>query len=443
MPRGIEKRGEERVEGGPPALIIVRSPATHNSRELREAQILRELGYRPRILGVVSEQVGERRATIQGVPVTRLSPSSPFSWARKRFGRSPHRGSPGPGTSGSPSREAGAGVAMSIAIRVHRWFRTLDFYRRAVAAVRELRPALVHCNDYNTMWVGVAARLMGGTTVVYDSHELWADRNLRPEPRWWLLACEFLFVRCAHRTITASPGYAEIMARRYRIPPPQVIRNIPAGVPESGRANGRGETTTRRAGPPPDREPVAVYVGALTSGRGLEVSIRALSRVPGARLRLIGPSHDGYRAELGELARREGVADRVELAAALPPERLVDAIREASVGLVLIQPVCLSYRMSLPNKLFEYVAAGVPVLGSDLPSIGRLIAEHQIGLVAEPNQVRDVAAKLAAMLEPKRNDEFRRAVRAAAVQLRWESESRLLAETYIQASGRAHGRAGT
>ncbi|HEY6654292.1 MAG TPA: glycosyltransferase family 4 protein [Solirubrobacterales bacterium] len=436
MTRGTEKRGDQRVGAGAPALIIVRSPATHNSRELREAHTLRKLGYRPRILGVVSEQVRERQATVQGIPVTRLSPTSPFSWVRMRLGRSRSASTAGPGTAGSPSRDADAGMAMSLAVRVHRWFRTIDFYRRAVAAVRDLRPALIHCNDYNTMWVGVAARLMGGTAVVYDSHELWADRNLRPEPRWWLLACEFLFVRCAHRTITASPGYAEIMARRYRIPPPQVIRNIPADVPPDGSA--AGDVRERPADPSrADGEPVAVYVGALTSGRGLEVSIQALAHVPGARLRLVGPSHDRYRAELGELARREGVADRVELAAAVPPERLLDAIRDASVGLVLIQPVCLSYRMSLPNKLFEYVAAGVPVLGSDLPSIGRLINEHQIGLVAQPDQVGDIAAKLSEMLQPSRNDEFRLAVRAAADRLRWSSESRLLADTYIQAAARA------
>jgi glycosyltransferase involved in cell wall biosynthesis len=439
MPRGTEKRGEERAEAGETALIIVRSPATHNSRELREAHILRELGYRPRILGVVSEQVREREATVQGIPVTRLSPSSPFSWVRTQLGRSRWASTAGPGIASSPSREADTSMAMSLAIRVHRWFRTIDFYRRAVATVRGLRPALIHCNDYNTMWVGVAARLMGGTTVVYDCHELWPDRNQRPEPRWWLLACEFVFVRCAHRTITASPGYAEIMASRYRIPPPQVIRNIPADVRPNGSP--AGDVTARPADPPSaDGAPLAVYVGALTSGRGLEVSIRALARVPEARLRLVGPSHDHYRAELAELARREGVADRVELAAALPPERLVDAIREASVGLVLIQPVCLSYRMSLPNKLFEYVAAGVPVLGSDLPSIGRLIDEHQIGLVAQPDQVKDVAAKLTAMLEPKRNDEFRRAVGAAAERLRWECESQLLADTYIQAAARTHAR---
>jgi glycosyltransferase involved in cell wall biosynthesis len=427
-----------RVGAGATALIIVRTPATHNSRELREAHTLRDLGYRPQILGVVSEQVRERHGTIQGFPVTRLAPASPLSWVRARLGGSPSTSTAGTG-SGASSGASAAGKPRSIAVRLHRWFRTIDFYRRAIAVVRDLRPGLIHCNDYNTMWVGVAARLIGGTAVVYDTHELWADRNGRPEPRWWLLACEFLFVRCAHQTITASPGYAEIMARRYRIPLPKVVRNIPANGPSDRSAVSGTESSTAESSPD-GGAPVAVYVGALTTGRGLEISIRALAQVPGARLRLVGPGYDRYRAELGELARREGVADRVELAAAVSPERLVDAIREASVGLALIQPVCLSYRMSLPNKLFEYVTAGLPVLGSDLPSIGRLISEHRIGLVAQPDQAADVAAKLSTMLEPARNEEFRRAVRAAAERLRWESESRLLADCYVAAANRA-GRA--
>ena len=75
----------------------------------------------------------------------------------------------------------------------------------------------------------------------------------------------------------------------------------------------------------------------------------------------------------------EGVSDRVEFAAPVPPGKVVESIREAGAGLALIQPVCLSYRMSLPNKLFEYLAAGVPVLASDLPAIGALVPKHGIG----------------------------------------------------------------
>ena len=159
-----------------------------------------------------------------------------------------------------------------VLTRLHRWLRTLDFYRRAIRVFTQQRPALVHCNDYNTMWVGVWARLRGGTAVVYDAHELWPDRNLRPEPRWWLLACEALFVRAAHRTLTASPGYARVMSRRYRVPAPTVVRNIPA-VDSAG--GGEGERSAEGDG-------AVVYVGALTRNRGLEVAIEALAEVPGA-----------------------------------------------------------------------------------------------------------------------------------------------------------------
>jgi glycosyltransferase involved in cell wall biosynthesis len=319
---------------------------------------------------------------------------------------------------------------MRVAIRLHRWMRTLDFYRRAIKVVREVRPALVHCNDYNTMWVGVAARLMGGSAVVYDSHELWPDRNGRSEPRWWLIACECLFVRLAHRTITASPGYAEVMARRYRITPPGVVRNIPdASMLPVAVSSENGDSAEG------SEERLALYVGAITTGRGLELSIMALNHIDDVRLRLVGPARPAYLKELVALADREGVSDRVEFAGAVSADKLIETIREASVGLALIQPICLSYRMSLPNKVFEYVAAGLPVLGSDLPAIGSLVTEHRIGLLAEPGEVEDVADKLGEMLDPERNSAFREAAREAARELNWDHEAERLAEAYRQAAG--------
>ena len=432
MSIGTDERGFPLVGAGKPALIIVRGPCIHDSRVLREADTLRRIGYRPLILGVVSEQVSARHSVQQGIPIMRLSPTSPFAWVRSRL-QALDRKSPTAG------RSDGGGTT-GIAIRLHRWIRTLDFYRRAIGVVRELRPALLHCNDYNTMWVGMAARAMGGTTVVYDAHELWPDRNLRPEPRWWLLVCEFLFVRFAHRIITASPGYAEVMARRYRIAPPQVIRNIPDPRPRPEA--GLSRPVNLEAGSAPQNNSLALYVGALTSSRGLEISIRALAKVSGARLRLVGPGNAPYRAELAALAQREGVADRVEFADPVASEELLEAMSGATVGLALIEPICLSYEMSLPNKLFEYVTAGVPVLGSDLPAISGFVREHGVGLVARPDDVTDVAAKLSEMLQPRRNSAFRRATREAAAQLRWEHESALLADSYVAAAEAQRGRAG-
>jgi glycosyltransferase involved in cell wall biosynthesis len=404
----------------------------YDSRILREADTLRKVDYEPLILGVVSEDVRATRDEQAGTPIIRLEPTSPFAWARsiqRKLTRRPRpTGVEGPDPQPAPGGSENPLTRMVI--RVHRWLRTLDFYRRAIAVVREVRPGLVHCNDYNTMWVGVAARLLGGSTVVYDSHELWPDRNGRSEPRWWLIACEALFVRAAHRTITASPGYAQVMAKRYRIAPPGVIRNIPdSSMMSSALGSQNGEV------PAGDRDRLALYVGALTTGRGLELSIMALNHIDDVRLRLVGPARPAYLQQLVQLAETEGVSDRVEFAGAVSPDELIETISEASVGLALIQPICLSYRMSLPNKVFEYVAAGLPVLGSDLPAISALVNEHRIGLLAEPGEVEDVAAKLAEMLEPERNSAFRDAARAAAEELHWDREAERLADEYREAAG--------
>jgi glycosyltransferase involved in cell wall biosynthesis len=412
-------------------LVIVRNTGTHDSRVLREAKALESLGYEPEVVAVVSDEEPETQATVEGRRITRLSPGSPFSWISSRLRGRPRKAAAQPQpeqvaqTGAIPS--AGTGSRSSPVVRMHRWLRTLDYYRRAITLVRRERPVLIHCNDYNTMWVGVAARLLGRrTAVVYDAHELWPDRNLRPEPRWWLLACEALFVRCAHRTITASPGYADVIARRYRVPRPEVVRNIPDQPAPPPPAE------------PPEGEAIFVYAGAVTRNRGIEVSIEALARAPDARLRLLGPSGASYRAELERLAADRGVADRVEFAGAVPPGEVIESLRGATAGLTLIQPACRSYELSLPNKLFEYVLAGLPVLASDLPVMGAFVTDHRVGVVAKPDDPSDVAAKLAELMRPERNRELRAAVAETAAKLSWERESGLLGDTYAEALAAAH-----
>src|SRR5262245_2761665 len=410
------------------ALVLVRNAGTHDSRVLREAATLQSLGLRSDVIAVISEDEPRPESIVEGTRITRLDPRSPFSWISSRLGRGSPKPSGGSAAAPLPAPDAPAagGQLRRLAVRIHRWLRTLDYYRRAIAVVRRERPALIHCNDYNTMWVGVAARLMGGTAVVYDANELWPDRNLRPEPRWWLLACEALFVRCAHRTITASPGYAEVIAQRYHVDPPTVIRNIP---------DLDGRPTPENS---PDSEATFVYVGAVTRNRGIEVSIEALAGTPGARLRLLGPAGAPYQAELERLAAAEGVADRVEFAGSVPPGRVIESLRGATAGLALIQPTCLSYQLSLPNKLFEYVLAGVPILVSDLPVMGAFVAERGVGLLARPNDPSEVAAKLAELMRPERNGELRAAVVEAAAELSWDRESSLLGATYTEALAAAH-----
>ncbi len=411
-------------------IVLVRNPVTNDARILREASLLDELGHSVRIVGAAPSPEAEGEDVIAGIPVRRIHARLPFDRLRRLMGspgEAPANAQSVTAASQSPSGPKRPWPGKAAALRVYRTLVTADWYRRAVAEVRRTRPALIHCNDYNTMWVGVAAKARFGSRVVYDAHELWPDRNLRPERRLWLLACEALFVRVADRTITTSPGYARVMARRYRVPEPGVIRNVPNMPPVP-------------VAPAPDGAPLAVYFGALTQGRGLEDAVSALVALPDLRLRYVGPEAWGFRATLESLARELGVEDRLDLLDPVEPGAAREVMHDAHLGLALIQPVCLSYRLTLPNKLFEYTLAGVPVLGTSLPMIEEFIVRHGVGMTVPPGDGPALVAALRSMADPETNAELRRAIGPAQSELSWVRESAALAGVYrdvLRAEARA------
>jgi glycosyltransferase involved in cell wall biosynthesis len=429
--RHSEQGGAER------AVVLVRNGVTHDARILREARLLDSLGYETTVVGVrtgVGEPVAEGLGEVN---VVRLEPgagprralSALRRW-RARAGGPPQAEAPRRATDPTaPNRAAGAAAPSApVLARLRRLGTTVDYYRRGLALVRRARPRLIHANDYNTAWIGVAGKWLTGARLVYDSHELWPDRNLRPEPRGWLLLCEALFVRVADRVVTTSPGYAEVMASRYRIDPPIVVRNVPEWRAAS-RTSGEEDGAGRDGGPP-----LAVYFGALTRNRGLPVALRALAHLPELRLRLVGPEAWGYRRTLLELADELGVAERVELLDPVPPDHAAAVLRDADVGLALIEPACLSYRMTLPNKLYEYVAAGLPILASEIPVLAGEVREHGLGRVADPADPAAVAAALGELLAPDAQRECRGAIARHAREVVWERERERLAEVYAAPS---------
>ncbi len=371
--------GEVRVR----TLLLVRNAVSHDARVLRAARVAEKaLGGRALVVGAATAAAPAGSHRVQGVEVRRL----------RARGRAP-------------------------GMRLRRALSGASFAWQALRLARRERPAMVHANDWNTMWCALAIKLTCGAGVIYDSHELWADRNGRWEWRAWLVASEALFVRAADAVITASPGYADALARRYRIKRPAVVRNIP-------------ETSSSGVCHEPGQPPCAVYVGGLMPGRGLEQTIDALALTKEMRVRLIGPGAAGYRATLEARAIQTGVMERVRIEPPVPPAYVPALLGEATAGLCLIQPVCRSYELTLPNKLFEYAAAGVPVLASNLPVIAAIVRGNGLGEVVAPEDTAGIAAALERLREPGRWGEAARSSRRFASTNDWRREAGTLAEIY-------------
>lgn len=403
------------------ALVLVRNTVSHDSRVLREARVLRDLGFDVLVAGVVSQQERETELDVDGIRIVRLL--GPLQLLRRLVSRRP-TGSGVAAASGS--RPAAARTRRDG--RLRRLLVGLAFNVQGIALAWRTSPVLIHANDYDTMWIGIAAKLLRRSRLVYDAHELWPDRNGRPEWRPRLMATESLFVRLADATTTVSPGCADVMATRYRIPPPIVVRNVPEGPKRQGEP---------RASEPP----VAVYVGVLAPGRGIEQAMEALAAVPGLRLRLIGPASPGFETRLTDHAQALGIANRIETRPPVAPDDVLAAIEDATMGLVLIQPTSLSHQLSLPNKLFEYVVAGLPVVASDLPVMGPFVRDEGIGEVVSPSDVRALAAAMRRLADPAQNTAARDRVRSFGERVNWQQERRVLEGVYRAALERRPARA--
>jgi glycosyltransferase involved in cell wall biosynthesis/SAM-dependent methyltransferase len=293
----------------------------------------------------------------------------------------------------------------------------LVFAARFVRALAAERPDVIHAHDAAMLLPGLLGRRLTGALLVYDSHELATGVPYR-DRRWaaFVRAIERLALpRCA-AVITVSDGIAEALRGRYALPAtPAVVRNV---------ADVRAEPP-----PPAEGEAIVLHQGSAADGRGADVLVRAMAGVPEARLVLLGAS-EAERGPLLRLARECGVEGRVEALPALPVEELLAFTARAAVGVTLLQDTCENHRLALPNKAFEYLAAGVPVLAADLPELRRLVRGEGIGWTVDPASPDAVAEGLRRALAGRADPALRERLAGARRRLRWDVERERLLDVY-------------
>lgn len=320
-------------------------------------------------------------------------------------------------------------LAQNVAQRLYGPVRLGTWWLRLLGPLKDYRPDLIHANDANTLVPALIASKVLGIPFVYDSHELWTKRNVRVDR---ILApyveqlIEALGITRAAGVITVSPSIASWLQHHYKLGEmPSLVRNIP--LP---RQDGPGRL--RELAGLSESDTIVSYSGGVTTGRGLEEAVDCLVGLPSdVHLVMLGYGDQAYIASLFERARNAGVASRVHLVGPVGPSEVASALSDADVALVAIEPKVLSYRFALPNKLFEALHGGIPVVATDLPDMREIVETYEAGEVFSWGDAEGLARAITSV----RNDRERYAAGAAraASELTWAGEAETLLATYESA----------
>jgi len=385
------------------AVILVLNNFTHDSRVLRQAETLAKCGYQVYIFAI---HAGE-------LPLSYCC----ADYRLYRFKLTTKR------------------LPRTKPIQVVKYIECL--LRMLWTALR-LNPNLVHANDVDCLPIGLALKYLCRAQLIYDAHELWFDAAYdRPYPRWvsWLIErVEKAMAKKADRVVTVCDSIAEHMSVTLNIRVPHVIRNIPAC--NSNQDTDKSEL--HRLISLNSDVPVILNLGMISPGRGLETLLTAMRSVRSPAVAvLLGTLENGgnsgftFLDALKAQANALGIRHRVRFVPAVPPHDLHRYARGATIGVAPIEATCLSYRYCLPNKLFEYIQAGLPVVTSDLPEMARLVTQYQIGEVFRAGDADGLACSLNSILEsPRKLRFYRQQAVQAAHDLSWDREQPKLIAIY-------------
>lgn len=243
------------------------------------------------------------------------------------------------------------------------------------------RPTIVHCHDTLVLPVGFLISCLTGAKLIYDAHELESDKNGQSR----LLSFATLLIEkiCWPKVttlISVSPSILSWYSAKLGFKRNTLILNspfIPADLMESGIEN--ADSYFNRLYNIPTEDLIFIYLGMLEEGRGIRILLEAFAD-KSVNSHVVFVGHGSLSAEILTSAEK---SKKIHLHKPVPHEEVVRLVKDADFGLCLVEKISLSDFYCLPNKLFEYSFAGLPVLASNFPDICDLVTKHSLGVVSE------------------------------------------------------------
>lgn len=240
---------------------------------------------------------------------------------------------------------------------------------------------IYHCNDLHTLPVGVLIKWLSKKEVrlVYDAHEYETETDdVNALEKFFRKQMERFLVRFADKMITVSDSIASEYARLYGIDKPAIVLNTPLF------SNVIKSDNLRRDLEVPANQTIFLYQGGLAHGRGIDVLLNAFDSADMADKAIVFMGYGPMEPEIKAKAQK---CNNIYFREAVAPAEVILHTSSADVGISTIENTCLSYYYCLPNKLFEYAMAEIPVIVSNLAEMKKIVNQYGLGVVAQENSV--------------------------------------------------------
>jgi glycosyltransferase involved in cell wall biosynthesis len=404
--------------------MLVTTNITNDPRVMKEATALAQAGYTVQVIGVCitgTEPVTEVFADVamQRLDLWHMRLSR---WVKARRTRQVTKTSFDITTLQTAQPESSwRDWLIQHLYQVHYAINVLTIFWAYFFAALGQQADVYHAHDVDTLLPALLVGWWRQKPVVYDSHEYWCSK--RPNEFISNLLIRWIerlgTPRCTH-VFTVNRSIAERIAMHYRIAVPTVLMNVPADV-----------APLQPPTPLQDNQPVELlYHGRYFAHRGLEPLITAMTLVKAPvhlTLRGNGTIELALRAQVESL----GLQSKVTFAPIVPMNQLVKTSTSCHIGIIPFE-LSSTFYLSLPNKLFEYMAAGLSILTNNLPEIAAIVNKHQIGAIYDSDDPMILAQAIDELASDRiRLEQYRqRAWRVYHEHFTWKEHQQVLLDVY-------------
>lgn len=272
--------------------------------------------------------------------------------------------------------------------------------------------------------IGAVIKLLTGASLVYDTHELETQRmGLKGARQYFSLLCERLLIRFVDHTIVVDKSIADWYIDKYKLSANSVsiARNIPQRslIPST-----KGNFIRQTIPSIKEGDTVFLFVGIFGENRALPEMLEAFAQTDKSK-HLVFIGFGPLQEYIESFAAKH---PNIHVLPPEPPSNLLNVTSSADIGLVLFENTCLSHYYVLPNKLFEYLLSGVPVIASNFPEMKQIISSYNCGWTCEPNS--NELLKIINSLNPDDVQQKRNATKKCKEDFAWENEVRDFEKIY-------------